>query len=82
MARRLPPDALFITEGDLARQHGLTAAEWAGRATVLEREGFPRRDPHTGLRYRRAVQAFWDRRYGLTAVEAMVPDGQENLNAL
>jgi hypothetical protein len=81
VARALP-DPLFATESDLARQHGLSLPEWTARATVLEREGFPRRDPLTGLRYARAVQAFWDRRYGLSAVEAMVPDGQENLNAL
>lgn len=82
MPRAPSPTPLFVSEADLARQHGLTGAEWAARAIILEREGFPHRDPITGLRYARAVQAFWDRRYGLSTAEPIALDGKENLDAL
>jgi hypothetical protein len=82
MARRADPDALFVSEADLARRHGLSAPEWVALAIVLERDGFPRRDPLTGLRYTRAVEAFWNRRYGLSSIEPSKPDGMENLDAL
>ena len=40
------------------------------------------RDAVMGGRFWPAVIAFWNRRYGLSNVEAFSPDGEENLDAL
>lgn len=66
----------------MARRLSQDAAEWNAKALILERDGLPPVDPLMGGRYWPAVDAFWRRRYGLSAVEAMVPDGTENLDAL
>jgi len=42
----------------------------------------PKIDPLMGGRYWPAVLAFWNRRYGLSIVEASQPEGEEDLNAL
>ena len=73
---------LFLTEAEIARRLGLTRREWAGKAEVLERHGLPRIDPLIGGRYWPAIVAFFDRRYGVSNVEASQPDGGENLGAL
>ncbi|CAO4142305.1 hypothetical protein PKCBPO_01109 [Methylorubrum thiocyanatum] len=49
---------------------------------MLERDGLPRIDPLMGARYWPAVQAYWNRRYGLSHLEAVALDGLENLDAL
>jgi hypothetical protein len=82
MARAASQDALFLREDEVARRLGQTPGEWPAKATVLERHGLPRVDPLMGGRYWPAVRAFWDRRYGISHVEASQPDGHENLDAL
>lgn len=59
------------------------ASEWHGLAKLLERRGLPKSDPLMGARYVPAVQAFFDREYGLIAKEAAPrpPDGTEDLSA-
>lgn len=49
---------------------------------MLERAGLPPIDPVMGGRFWPAVEAFWRKRYGLSAVEASALDGVENLDAL
>jgi hypothetical protein len=73
---------LFLTEAEIARRLRLTRREWAAKAEVLERHGLPRIDPLIGGRYWPAIVAFFDRRYGVSNVEASQPDGGENLDAL
>jgi hypothetical protein len=75
-------DALFLREDEIARRLGQTSSEWAAAAIVLERHGLPRIDPLMRGRYWPAICAFFDRRYGISKVEASQPDGGENLNAL
>jgi hypothetical protein len=73
---------LFPCEAEIARRLSQTHDEWRAKATVLERQGLPRIDPVMGGRYWPAVHAWWNRRYGLSTVEASQPDGAENLDAL
>jgi hypothetical protein len=83
MTRRVTPTpGLFPCEAEIARRLSQAPQEWAAKATVLERHGLPRVDPLMGGRYWPAVEAFWNRRYGLSNVEASQPDGEEDLNAL
>ena len=72
----------FPCEAEIARRLSQDATGWAGKAVVLERHGLPPIDPLMGGRYWPAVRAFWDRRYGLSTIEASRPDGTENLHAL
>jgi len=73
---------LFPSECEIARRLSQTPHEWSAKAIVLERAGLPRIDPVMGGRYWPAVTAWWNRRYGLSTIEASQPDGEENLNAL
>jgi hypothetical protein len=83
MSRRIiQGSSLFPTEAEVARLLGQTSSDWGAKATVLERHGLPRIDPLMGGRYWPAVVAFFDRRYGISNVEAAQPDGGENLDAL
>lgn len=84
MARRSShrDQGLFPCEAEIARRLSQTPAELAAKAKILERDGLPKIDPLMGGRPWRAVQAFFDRRYGLSTVEAMAPDGQEKLDVL
>lgn len=87
MAKRatLAGSSLFIGEAEVARRLGKDPAAWSGIALVLEREGLPRVDPLFGGRFWPAVEAFFHRRYGLLNVPPagqLVPDGQENFDAL
>lgn len=83
MGRRAAQDgALFLREDEIAQRLGQTSGEWKAKASVLERHGLPRIDPLMGGRYWPAIRAFWDRRYGISNVEASQPDGEENLDAL
>ena len=79
--RHLGNVGLFPGEPEIARRLSQDPREWE-KAVVLERHGFPRIDPLMGGRYWPAVQAYWNRRYGLSSVEVSQPDGEENLNAL
>ena len=83
MPRRPHQDqGLFPCEAEVARRLSQDAERWAATAIVLERDGLPKIDPLMGARYWPAVQAYWNRRYGLSRVEASALDGQENLDAL
>ncbi len=73
---------LFPCEAEIARRLSQDPADWPAKAVVLERDGLPKIDPLMGARYWPAVQAYWNRRYGLSHVEASALDGTENLNAL
>lgn len=73
---------LFPCEAEVARRLSQTPGEWAAKAKILERAGLPKVDPLMGGRPWPAVQAFFLRRYGLSTVEPMAPDGVENLDVL
>lgn len=73
---------LFPCEEEIARRLSQTAPDWAAKAKVLERDGLPRINPLMGGRYWPAVQAYWNRTYGLSNVEVSQPDGEENLDVL
>jgi hypothetical protein len=73
---------LFPSENEIARRLSQNPRDWPAKAAVLERHGLPRVDPMMGGRYWPAVREFWNRRYGLTSIEAFQPDGEENLDAL
>lgn len=82
-SRPHPRDAgLFPSEAEIARRLSQSAEEWIGKAPILERDGLPRIDPTMGGRFWPAVQAYFDRRYGLSHVAAAPPDGTEHLDAL
>ena len=73
---------LFPCEAEIARRLSQDSKAWSGKAIVLERDGFPRIDPVMGGRYWPAVEAWWNRRYGLSIVGVSQPDGRDNLDAL
>jgi len=56
------------------------AKAWDGVATVLERDGLPKRDPLFGnRRYWPAVEAFLRRRNGIASLSGgSAPDGEED----
>jgi hypothetical protein len=70
---------LYKTEGEIAELVlGVAAKKWDAIATLWEREGLPRIDPMTGMRFWPAVQSFLLRRHGIidVAVSAQT-DGAE-----
>jgi hypothetical protein len=73
---------LFPSEPEIARRLSQDPVAWRAKAAVLERDGLPRVDPIMGGRYWPAVEAYWNKRYGLSTVEVSQPDGGENLEAL
>jgi hypothetical protein len=75
-------DGLFPCEAEIARRLSQAPEDWAAKAKVLERHGLPAIDALMGGRYWPAVLAFWNRRYGLSIVDASQPDGKEDLNVL
>ena len=79
-AKRDMPSALYKPESEIAALVlGVGAINWAAVAAVWEREGLPRIDPMTGMRFWPAVQSFLMRRHGI--IDAAVPtqpDGSEN----
>ncbi len=71
-----PP--LYMGEPDIAaRVLGDDAERWPEIAAMWEREGLPRIDPLTGLRFWPAVEKFFLRRHGLSA--AFVPSQADGL---
>ncbi len=85
MAKRIQSvrdQGLFPSEAEIARRLSQSPQDWAAKAIILERYGLPQIDPIMGGRCWPAVVAFWRKRYGLTAVETFVPDGEEDLAAL
>lgn len=84
MVRRSPEAkaGLFPSEAEIARRLSQDPRAWAQKAKVLERDGLPRIDAIMGGRYWPAVQAYWDRRYGLASIGSFAMDGRENFDAL
>lgn len=80
--RHIRDQGLFPSEAEIARRLSQTPSDWSSKARVLERDGLPPIDPIMNGRYWPAVQAYWHRRYGLTSIEVLKPDGGENLDAL
>jgi hypothetical protein len=73
---------LFPNESEIARRLSQNPLDWPAKAIVLERHGLPRVDPLMGGRYWPAVEAYWQRRYGLSRIEVHQPDGKEKFDAL
>jgi hypothetical protein len=73
---------LFPCEAEIARRLSQEPRDWTAKAILLERDGLPKIDAVMGGRYWPAVLAWWNRRYGLSTIEAFNPDGMEDLNAL
>jgi hypothetical protein len=73
---------LFPSESEIARRLSQEPAEWAAKAKVLERDGLPRIDPVMGGRFWPAVVAYWKKRYQISTIEPLQPDGEENLDAI
>ncbi|MCD1267221.1 hypothetical protein B5M44_26220 [Shinella sumterensis] len=75
------PDALFITDAQLAERIGLTTEQMKAKTSVLEKSGFPTKDVmFENRRYWPAVRAWLDRRYGLYCSDVHgpnAPDEQE-----
>ena len=78
MSRR-SAHTLYKAESEIAELVlGAGASKWVAIAAVWEREGLPRIDPMTGMRFWPAVQSFLFQRHGL--IDATVPaqtDGAE-----
>jgi hypothetical protein len=81
MATRSKPSAaaLYKPECEIAELVlGAGARNWSAISVVWEREGLPRIDPMTGMRFWPAVESFLLRRHGL--LESAIPnqpDGTE-----
>lgn len=73
---------LFPSESEIARRLSQTPAEWNAKSAILERDGLPKVDPLMGGRFWPAVLRYWFRRHGVSTIEVLQPDGEENLNAL
>lgn len=73
---------LFPCEAEIARRLSQAPADWAAKSHILERHGLPGVDPVMGGRYWPAVQAWWNKRYGIATIEVSQPDGGEDFNAL
>ena len=64
--------SLYKPEAEIAELVlGAGARDWTTISIIWEREGLPRIDPMTGMRFWPAVQSFFLRRHGL--VEALIP---------
>lgn len=73
---------LYLDDKEIAKQLGVSVAEWAVIASRLARVGLPAPDLLFGnRRYWPAVKAFLDRRYGLEAPLPLKPNGKEHLEA-
>jgi hypothetical protein len=71
---------LYKTDQEIAAIVGVCKEKFSAIAKVLERDGFPRKDPQfSQKRYFPAVKAWLDRRHGLGPLLALgEPDGKEN----
>jgi len=81
IARQLSA-GLFPAEAEIARRLSQTLQAWRAKATILERDGMPKIDPVMGGRYWPAVEAYFNRRYGIATSAPSALDGMENLDAL
>ena len=77
--KRAAGSSLYKPESEIGELVlGAGAKNWSAIAAVWEREGLPRIDPMTGMRFWPAVQSFLMRRHGI--IDAAVPtqpDGSE-----
>lgn len=80
----LEPASLYLTDEEIAPlvMGKRRAKEWSGVVTVLERRGFPPKDPLFGGRYWPSCREFLDRHNGLTTGHAgsFTDDGGEEWN--
>jgi hypothetical protein len=77
-AKRVVPSALYKPESEIAVLVGVGAKDWAALAVVWERDGLPKIDPMTGMRFWPAVHLFLLRRHGISnAPVPTQPDGSE-----
>jgi hypothetical protein len=80
--KKIKLGGLFPCEAEIARRLSQDPAEWAAKAMVLERHGLPPIDPMMGGRHWPSVVAWFNRRHGLSSIEPLQPDGEENLDAI
>ncbi|MDX3805283.1 MAG: hypothetical protein QHC89_02530 [Bosea sp. (in: a-proteobacteria)] len=73
---------LFPCEEEVARRLSQDLRSWRAKAVVLERDGMPRIDPVMGGRYWPAIEAYFNRRYGIASSTPSALDGMENLDVL
>ncbi|KTQ85103.1 hypothetical protein NS365_04710 [Aureimonas ureilytica] len=76
-------DKLFLDDKEIAARLGVRAAMFPSIAQVLEKDGFPRRDPlFEDKRYWPACRSYLDRRQGVRQDDdgalPLNPDGKEN----
>jgi len=81
MTRALEVEHLYVSDDEIRQRLGVGEDTLRVAIKQLERNGFPKKDPLFGKkRYWPAVQAFLDRRSGLSMKSPSVVDGQENVN--
>ncbi|PQZ26164.1 winged helix-turn-helix domain-containing protein [Ochrobactrum vermis] len=74
-------EKLFVSDIEIARSLGISAAAFKSTVIVLERDAFPPKEPlFNDLRYWPAVKAFFDRRHLTSGKDPRYspPDGEEN----
>jgi hypothetical protein len=78
-AKKAGGASLYKPESEIAvLVLGVGAKNWATLAAIWEREGLPRKDPMTGMRFWPAVQLFLMRHNGIRdAAVPTQPDGSE-----
>jgi len=77
-AKRGVSSALYKPESEIAALVGVGDKEWAALSAVWERDGLPKIDPMTGMRFWPAVHLFLMRRRGISdAAVPTQPDGSE-----
>lgn len=81
MTRADEVEHLYVSDDELRRRLGVGEDTLRVAIKQLEHNGFPKKDPLFGKkRYWPAVQAFLDRRSGLSIKAPSVVDGQEKIN--
>jgi len=73
---------LFADDATIAKLVlGKRAADWSSSLAMWKKRGFPHPDPSTGLWYVKAVEAWFDKQYGLSQIPVLKPDGKEDFDA-
>lgn len=73
---------MFADDAMMARiVLGGRAADWKSSLAMWKKRGFPLPDPSTGLWYVKAVEAWFDKEYGLDKNTILEPDGKEDFDA-
>jgi hypothetical protein len=73
---------LYANEAETARRLGISQDRWRAARRVLEPQGLPKRDSLFNRRFWPAVEAFFNRRYGLETSDTSPEVWKENLEAL